>query len=272
MDFSPAITQALKTLWWLIPVILFLGFLTFLRFLKSPRFKGLLGEIFVKVTAWFFLPAKIYCRFHNVTLPTPDGTTQIDHIFISRFGIFVVETKNMKGMIVGEKTEKQWLQQIASTSFPFQNPLHQNYKHVKALETLLGIRPQFIHSVVVFVGKSTFASAMPPEVTYRRDYIRYIKSFRRPVLSESRVKRARARIQSGRLTPSWKTHQQHVQQLEKRFKTCDANLETTETEQRICPNCGELMVLRTAKKGRNSGKQFWGCSAYPECRAVRNIR
>ena len=35
-----------------------------------------------------------------------------------------------------------------------------------------------------------------------------------------------------------------------------------------CPQCGKAMVLRTAKTGQNAGKQFWGCSAYPECKGV----
>jgi four helix bundle suffix protein len=35
-----------------------------------------------------------------------------------------------------------------------------------------------------------------------------------------------------------------------------------------CPLCGSPTVLRTAKSGKNAGKQFWGCSAYPECRGV----
>jgi len=37
-------------------------------------------------------------------------------------------------------------------------------------------------------------------------------------------------------------------------------------EQNRCPKCGSDMVLRTAKKGQNSGKQFYGCSGYPKCR------
>ena len=257
MDFS-LITEALKTLWWLIPVILFLGVL---RFLRSARFKGILGEAFVKVTARFFLPAGTYYRFHNVTLPTSDGTTQIDHIFVSRFGIFVVETKNMKGVIAGEKTEKQWTQLFSSISFSFQNPLHQNYKHVKALEALLDVPPKVVRSVVVFVGQSTFASPLPANVTRGGGYITYIKSFRDPVLSEARAQKAIAQIQSNRLTPSWETHRQHVHQLKKRSHP---------TAERICPKCGNPMVLRTAKRGRNTGNQFWGCSAYPKCRMVQN--
>ncbi|MGB1287502.1 MAG: DUF2726 domain-containing protein [Aggregatilineales bacterium] len=35
-----------------------------------------------------------------------------------------------------------------------------------------------------------------------------------------------------------------------------------------CPRCGSEMILRTGRKGKNAGKQFWGCSTYPECRAM----
>jgi restriction system protein len=36
----------------------------------------------------------------------------------------------------------------------------------------------------------------------------------------------------------------------------------------LCPLCGNLTVLRTAKSGKSPGKQFWGCSAYPECKGI----
>lgn len=35
-----------------------------------------------------------------------------------------------------------------------------------------------------------------------------------------------------------------------------------------CPQCGKPTVLRTAQSGKNAGKQFWGCSAYPDCKGV----
>ena len=40
---------------------------------------------------------------------------------------------------------------------------------------------------------------------------------------------------------------------------------TTEAE-KICPRCGAKLILRTAKKGKNIGNQFWGCSSFPKCR------
>jgi len=39
----------------------------------------------------------------------------------------------------------------------------------------------------------------------------------------------------------------------------------------ICPQCGSLMVLRTAKKGPKSGEQFYGCSSYPQCKQTLRI-
>lgn len=255
MDFTPIINEVFK-LWWIIPILLVIAVV------KSPWFKGLLGEALVKFAARLRLPSETYHPIHNVTLPTPDGTTQIDHIFVSRFGIFVVETKNMKGWIFGGEDQAQWTQNIFKKSFKFQNPLRQNYKHVKALESALDVPPETIHSVVVFAGKNTFKSPMPANVTRGGGYVTYIKSFREPVLSESEVQRAVSQIQSGRLEPSRETHRQHVQLLKARG---DSSVE------RKCPKCGSSMVLRTAKRGAGAGNQFWGCSAYPKCRVVQNV-
>lgn len=38
-----------------------------------------------------------------------------------------------------------------------------------------------------------------------------------------------------------------------------------------CPQCGKPMVLRTAQKGANIGKPFWGCTRYPECKGVVDV-
>lgn len=255
MDYSQIINQVFK-LWWVIPILLVIAVF------KTPWFKGVLGEALVKFAARLRLPTETYHPIHNVTLPTPDGTTQIDHIFVSRFGIFVVETKNMKGWIFGSESQAQWTQKIFKKSFKFQSPLRQNYKHVKALEAALDVPSEAIHSVVVFAGESTFKSPMPANVTRGGGYITYIKSFSEPVLSESQVQRAVSKIQAGRLEPTRETHRQHVQQLKTR-----ADL----SAERKCPKCGSSMVLRTAKHGGSVGNQFWGCSAYPKCRVVQNV-
>lgn len=255
MDYTPMASQLFK-LWWLAPLSLLIGLL------KTPWFKGVLGEAKIKFAARLLLPADVYHRIHNITLPTPDGTTQIDHVFVSPFGVFVVETKNMSGWIFGGERQAQWTQKIFKRTFRFQNPLRQNYKHIKALEAALDLPPDVIHSVVVFAGDSDFKTPMPPNVTQGVGYIRYIKSFQDPVLSDAQVQTAASQLHAGRLAPTRDTHYKHVQQLRTR---------SDPTAARTCPKCGSVMVLRTARRGADAGKQFWGCSAYPTCKVTQQL-
>lgn len=37
---------------------------------------------------------------------------------------------------------------------------------------------------------------------------------------------------------------------------------------RVCPKCSSHMVVKVAKKGKNIGKEFWACSAFPKCRHI----
>lgn len=62
------------------------------------------------------------------------GYSQIDHVVISPDGIFVIETKNYKGNIYGNKKDQYW---SVNKRFRLKNPLHQNYGHIKALESIL---------------------------------------------------------------------------------------------------------------------------------------
>lgn len=144
------------------------------------------------------LDKQTYRRLHNVTLNTPDGTTQIDHVFLSPYGIFVLETKNMSGWIFGSEKQAQWTQKFCKRSFKFQNPLRQNYKHLKALEATLGVSPEHLYSVITFVGGSTFKTEVPANVTQGISFIRYIKSFQQPVFSEAEVDAMLQALQTGR--------------------------------------------------------------------------
>jgi restriction system protein len=255
VDSSPLVEQVLR-LWWGIPILVLLGVL------QSPWFKGLLGESLVKVAAKLRLPSDIYRRMHNVTLPLADGTTQIDHVFVSRFGVFVIETKNMKGWIFGTERDAQWTQNIFGNTFKFQNPLRQNYRHLKALESILPVPVDTIHSIVVFPSQSVFKSAVPANVTCGIGYIKYIKAFKEPVLTDTQVSEVMERIQSARLAPSFATTRKHIKNLEDRH---DQGVERT------CPRCGNRMILRTAKQGSRAGKPFWGCAGYPRCKAVQSV-
>ncbi|MEQ1635793.1 MAG: NERD domain-containing protein [Methylococcales bacterium] len=254
MDFSPLINQLIGTFWFLIPLVILTAVL------RSAWLKGIMGEFIVNLSAKLFLDKQKYHLIKNVTLPTDDGSTQIDHVIVSKYGVFVIETKNMTGWIFGDPNQKTWTQKIYRHTSKFQNPLHQNYKHVKTLESLLGLNDHQLFSVVVFVGGSTFKTEMPENVAYGGGYIRFIKSKTQAVLTESEVKEITGKIESGRLTASFKTNREHVRHV----KNIVANKENSKT----CPKCGSSMVLRETKQGQNIGKQFWGCSNFPKCKGV----
>jgi len=263
VDFSTLFTQLLTTYWWTIPLLIFVALF------KSAWFKGFIGEVMVNMAARLFLDKNDYHLIKNVTILTEDGTTQIDHIIVSRFGVFVVETKNMKGWIFGNERQKTWTQQIYRSKHKFQNPLHQNYKHTRTLEAALDLPSGKLFSVVIFVGNSTFKTAMPENVTYGGGYIRYIKSKSAVLLTEDEVQQVIQQIADGRLKPSIKTHIQHTQHV-KKIVAAKKEPEPSPVE-KLCPKCGSAMALRTSQKGPQAGNQFWGCSAFPKCRSVKEI-
>ena len=74
--------------------------------------KGWFGEKKSAFWMWLSLDRSTYQRFHNVVVPTRNGTTQIDHVLISPFGVFIVETKNLKGWIFGSENQPKWTQSL----------------------------------------------------------------------------------------------------------------------------------------------------------------
>ena len=212
MDIILIFFSVLKSFWWL------LLFLLIAVVLKSPRFKGWVGESLVSSKAGSRLPPGEYHAFDNVTLPDGVGTTQIDHIYVSRFGVFVVETKNMAGWIFGAENQAQWTQSIYKRKTRFQNPIRQNYKHIKTLEAVLQIPVLKLQSVIVFTGDSTFKTSLPPYVCTLANFTDYILSFRTAMLSDGEVSDICQKIERVRLEDNSTTRSAHIQNLRKRHR------------------------------------------------------
>jgi len=256
MDITTPLLSTLINFWYLIPLFLLL------IFFKTPFAKGIFGEFLVNFAVNIRLDKSKYHLLKNITLPTEDGTTQIDHIVVSQFGVFVIETKNMKGWIFGNEHQKTWTQKIYKHTTKFQNPLHQNYKHIRTLQSLLGIEGDKIFSIITFVGDSTFKTPMPPNVTYGGSFIGYIESKKQKILSKEEVENIIAMISSEQLTKSRQTNKAHKQHVK--------SIIQKKANQNLCPRCGSELVLRVAKRGANSGNEFYGCSGYPRCRYIEN--
>lgn len=228
--------------------------------LKS-LFKGWLGESFGALAQKLLLDQTVYFPLNNITLQTAHGTTQIDHVVVSKYGIFVIEAKNMDGWIFGDAKCAQWTQSLYGKKFRFQNPLHQNYRHTKALQTFLGVDESKFIPFVMFWGECEFKTAMPENVLLT-GYTGYIKKHSAVLFSDDEVEQIVVAIRSGQmpkgLLRSFETRATHLASLKERHGS------TT-----VCPKCAKPLVLRTVKSGAKAGSSFYGCSGYPACRYTK---
>lgn len=220
--------------------------------------KGWLGEKKTSISMFLSLSRKSYHRFHNVILPSNNGTTQIDHLIISVYGLFIVETKNRQGWIFGSEGQTTWTQSIYGQNYSFQNPLRQTFRQKKVLSEFLDIKETNIHTVVYFVGGSKFKTPMPSNVISSK-LGRFIKNFKDELLSPQAVKQLTEVIQE-HLSRSKLSNKDHKRSLRKRHAS-----------NTICPKCGAMLVERIAQKGQYTGSKFLGCESYPSCRFTKNL-
>ena len=100
------------------------------------------------------LSYKDYFIFKNLTIPSSfNGSSQIDHLVISKFGIFVIESKDYKGWIFGGKDDEKWTQSLpgGKNKYEFHNPIRQNWSHIMSLKELMPFIPELSYiSIVVF--------------------------------------------------------------------------------------------------------------------------
>lgn len=172
-----------------------------------------------------------YCKnrkahvLNNVTLRLRDGsTTQIDHVLVTTKGIFVIETKHYSGWIFADAKSKLWTQSIYNLKSRFQNPLLQNYKHVKAIQKLfIFLEPQIIHNIVVFSGNAEFKTTKPENVLYIEELIPAIEQLSDDVLSLNRIQFCVGRLEYMRLELSQETDVEHHMNLAQRFGKAEQN-------------------------------------------------
>lgn len=139
------------------------------------------------------LDSEQYVVLHDIMLPSVarTGTTQIDHVVVSPYGVFCVETKAHKGWIFGRASDKYWTQVIYRSKHRFYNPLRQNYAHQEALEDIISTD----YPNLPVIGLVAFPSAERLKVTgsnsvgRAKDVLGMILSYNQRCVSDDEVKR-----------------------------------------------------------------------------------
>lgn len=218
-----------------------------------PIINGIIGEMAVALVLKF-LSKRDYKILNNVKLYCDGHKSQIDHIIISQYGIFVLETKNYKGWILGSEYSYYWTQVIYKKKKRLYNPIRQNHGHVKALKHHLSAYPHIKYiPIVVFTWKSTLKVRTSSEVVKIFSLIRTIKRHKQIVLSEFLKNEIFEIIKSKNGRKSEQSIHKPTERTSKRYVE-------------KCPSCSGALALKNGKYG-----QFKGCSNFPQCRYSKPI-
>ena len=114
-----------------------------------PKFRGFMGEFWLKLELKK-LPKNKYKLLNDIMIEDEKGTHQIDHIVLSKYGIFVIEMKNYYGLIIGNQYKEKWYQYLGKNKYTFHNPMYQNYGHIKALSNVLKLNEELFIPITCF--------------------------------------------------------------------------------------------------------------------------
>ena len=216
---------------------------------KDNKLTGMFGEHWTKQELAKLDQSK-YLVINNVTLKTGGHTHQIDHVVVSEYGIFVIETKQINGYIKGNEYNKKW---TVNKIYHIYNPILQNQGHVKSLKELLDLPESSFIPIVCITSNAKCNIKSKSHVIGVNDLNKLITSY-----NEKRIEHCGtiySQILHFKITDrdTLKEHVKYAKQLK-------------EESLNKCPLCGGNLVTREGKHGK-----FIGCSNYPRCKFTKKI-
>ena len=229
---------------------IFLWLIVILIPIIQKKVIGFFGEFWVKLELKKL--KKDYKVLNNVIVRTIDNSThQIDHIVVSKYGIFVIETKQINGYIKGNDYDKNWTVKRGKNTYYINNPVHQNYGHIKALSEVLGINKDKFISIVC-ISSQAKVRVNSKYVVRIYKLVKNIKSYTSELLPNY-IEVYNTLV--SRNIKGYTNSRMHVKSV-KEIKKVTANDLINK-----CPLCGGELVNRQSKYG-----SFIGCSNYPRCK------
>lgn len=245
--------------------------------MDSPEFIGKVGENRIaQKLGWVSFCGREGKLLQNVYIPKDDGTTtEIDLLYITVKGLFVIESKNYSGYVFGDDRSpkwtvtlyggKDWLGRNKVEKHQFYNPIWQNRSHIKYLKQYIGANIQTI-SIIVFSDRCELKSISHNQTDFgicnRKKLPRIMKEAWNSypdTLTQSQIEEL-YNLLLPLTNVSEETKQLHIH-----------DINTMVNGVGMCPRCGGKLVLRLAKSGPNAGSYFLGCSNYPKCRYTKSV-
>lgn len=215
-----------------------------------------------------YLDCEDYRVYNDLLIRNGNFSTQIDHIVISRYGVFVLETKNVHGKVYGSGNAEFWKQYLPDTGYrrygntkehQLRNPIWQNEGHIKSLRRLVFGNDIPVYGIVVFPNDMDLYVSADHDVLHMWEVVPCIKQHKEVVLTTEQMRYYRRRLLEVISTAS-SDRVEHLENVHRSKERRDAAVSNGR-----CPLCGGNLVLRHGKYG-----QFYGCSNYPQCKYILN--
>lgn len=257
----------------LLILTLFISLTIYLAWYNSARQKGKRGEM--RVFSILSQLSDEYTILNDLVLRTDKGTTQIDHVVVSKYGVFTIETKNYRGEIYGDDKRQKWTQLIVTkvtyaqkrwktytyvTKNNFYNPVKQSLGHAFRIKELLYAFPHVkIVPIVAFAGDAILSNIdTRHHVVYKENLPEIIDRYKTICLTDNDVQ-AIIDILGNNNIREFLSDRQHVKNIRAAARKANKTINAG-----ICPKCGGQLVKRRGKYG-----SFYGCSNYPKCKFTK---
>lgn len=238
---------------------------------------------------------------HDLYLEYEGLTAQIDYLIITHKHQFVIECKNLYGNIeinsagdftrtvtYGRRTKKEGIY----------SPITQNRRHLELIKQIRTAERGNILTKALFEKyfyenyRSIVVLANPRTILYDRYAKKEVRDqvikadqlaqYIRKIDADPKAEATSEKVMEEVAQFFFSIHKEPKVDYTEKFRTTAAAVDTippakeekakpTDTATIICPKCGAIMVKRKAAKGPNIGKEFYGCSNYPNCKCIINI-
>jgi len=239
-----------------------------------------------------FANNKNWALIHDLRIEHKGQVAQIDHLLIGRMmDCYVIESKNFSsGVLISDEGDFSYFYNNKPYAIP--SPIEQNERHIRLLDrflsdnklypTRLGValKPDYRNIVLI---SPTSRLTKPKKGLFDCSAVmkadKFVSHFKKDI--ETSPLSSITKIMSSDSLMSFAEklaflHEPKAIDYKAKFSVEESVGQNDITEfvegSPKCPKCNEGMVMRTVKKGKNIGKEFWGCSHYPECKGVADIK
>ena len=253
------------------------------------------GDKGEKTSAYYlefdFLNSKNWALIHDLRIEHDGQVAQIDHLLIGRMmDCYVIESKNFNsGVLISDEGDFSYFYKNKPYSIP--SPIEQNERHIRLLDRFLSdnklfpsrlgvaLKPNYRNIVLI---SPTSRLTKPKKGLFDCSAVmkadKFVSHFKKDIETSSLSSITKVMSSDSLMGFAEKLaflHEPKAIDYRLKFSLDEHEEKSSIAESENapeCPKCNKGMVKRTVKKGKNIGDEFWGCSQYPKCKGVVDIK